>query len=541
MFTTALTTFLALLARAPQTTPDILFAGTGSYQRRVATDSPLAQKFFNQGLNFLYAFNHSEARRSFEAASKIDPKCGMAWWGIAATYGPHINNPMVPPDEAKLAVAALRKANALASRMSPADRALLHAESVRFVSPQPEDRSGLDRAYAAAMKQAWAKFPKDPDVGAFYAESMMDLRPWDFWTPEGKPQPGTDEITRTLGRVLALSPNHPFALHLTIHAWEASPTPGKASAAADRLRNLQPGLGHNVHMPSHIDVRTGDWKKAILANEKAIEADNRYRTKRPRQGFYRVYMAHNRHMLGFAAMMVGQGDKAIRAMDEMVASIPPEYLKENAAFIDGYAVMPLEARLRFGKWDEILAAPMLPDYLPLSRSMQHAARGVAYAAKGMPREASAEQMMFAESRKKLPAEAIMGNNMASMILDVAEHMLDGEIRLAADDMDGALKSLRMAVRAEDQLRYDEPPDWIIPTRHVLGVALLKAGQNAEAERVYREDLKRLPNNGWSLNGLAEAMQRQGKAGAGQVRAKFLQVWQGADTPIKSSCLCVPNP
>jgi tetratricopeptide (TPR) repeat protein len=534
--------FGLLLASGPAAPPDQeLFKGTGPHHRSVKCSSKLAQRYFDQGLNFLFGFNHAESVRSFEAAAKADPKCAMAQWGIAMAQGPHINLPMVTPEQAKTAVVALDKADALAPT-SGIERDLIAVAMVRYRDPQPDDRLPLDRAYSAAMKRLWQKYPMDADIGALYAESLMDLRPWDQWKPDGTPQPTTIEVTEVVEKVLKLSPNHPMGLHLAIHAWEASPTPWKADAAADRLRDLQPALGHMVHMPSHIDVLRGRWEESILANEKAIAADVAYRKVRPRLGFYRIYMAHNRHMLGFSAMMVGQGKKAIRAMDELVSTIPSDFEKENAFFIDAFYAMPLEVRVRFGRWEEVLAAPAFPEHLPLAETLRHMARGVAFAAKGNVFEAEAEQMLFRSGRAKMPEGKPVGNSTATTVLDLADHLLQGEIQLAKGDVSSAIDSLRMAVRAEDQLRYDEPPDWVLPTRHVLGVALLKAGQTAEAEKVYREDLKRRPNNGWALKGLADALQRQGKtAEAAKVQAQFAKAWRNADTPIESSCLCVPKP
>jgi tetratricopeptide (TPR) repeat protein len=297
-----------------------------------------------------------------------------------------------------------------------------------------------------------------------------------------------------------------------------------------------------VHMPSHIDVLRGRWHESILANEKAMKADTAYRKLRPRQGFYNLYMTHNRHMLGFSAMMVGQREKSINAMDEVVAKMPKAWVKENASFADAFVATPLEARVRFGMWDQVLAWPTYPDYLPLSRAIRHMARGVAYAAKGKTFEAEAEHALFRDARKQVPDSVTVGNSPSSVVLDLADHLLGGEILIASGRLDEAIREIRQAVRYEDQLRYDEPPDWMIPTRHILGVALLKAGKPAEAERVYRQDLKRLPNNGWSLAGLTTALERQGKnREANRTRLAFQKTWRGADMMITSSCMCVQNP
>ena len=517
-----------------------LFEGLGSHGRQVTTSSAEAQRYFNQGLCFLYAFNHDEAIRSFQTAADMDPACAMAWWGVAVANGPHINNPAVTPERAKAAWEALNKAREAAPTASKSEQALIAALTKRYADPQPEDRKPLDEAYAAAMREVWKANPDDADIGALFAESMMDLRPWDFWTPDGQPQPGTEELVTAIETVLAKSPNHPLALHLYIHAVEASPHPEKASAGGDRLRNLQPGLGHLVHMPSHLDVRLGHWAKAIEANSKAIESDRKYREQSPRQGFYHVYMAHNHHMLAYAAIMRGQSKLAIGAINEMAKGVPPEWVKENAAVADGFTAMPLEVLVRFGKWDEVLAAPEPPEFLPIARALRHCSRGIAFAAKGDVAQAKAEQGEFLIAKTKVPAEARFGNNLAADLLAVAEHLLAGEIRVREGQVEIGLAELREAVKREDALHYDEPPDWIHPVRHALGATLLAAGRAAEAEKVYRDDLAKLPNNGWSLYGLARSLEQQGKDDeAAKFDAQFKELWRDADIKITSSCYCQP--
>jgi len=517
-----------------------LFEGLGSHSRGVTTVSPEAQRYFDQGLAFLYAFNHDEAIRSFRRAGELDPKCPMAFWGVAVANGPHINNPVVPEDRAKVAWEALTRARALAAGASSVEKALIEALASRYAWPQPEDRKPLEQAYADAMRAAWKAYPRDADIGAIFAESLADLRPWDLWTPDGKPQPGTEELVATLEAVLALDPKHPLANHLLIHAVEASPHPGKADRAADALRDLQSGLGHMVHMPSHIDVRRGRWQQAIDANAKAIEADRRYNARSPKQGFYRLYMAHNHHMLTYGAMMTGQSELALKTIREMVADIPPDFVKENP-WADGFLAMPLEVLMRFGRWDEILGEPELPEFAPISRSLRHYARAVAYASKGDVAAAQTEQAAFLEARSRVPKEATFGNNSGSDILDVAEHLMTGEILYRSGRADEGIAALREAVVREDKLRYDEPPDWIQPVRHALGAALLQAGRFAEAETVFREDLAKLPGNGWGLYGLQRAVALQKKeAEAEAAEMQFDAVWHKADLKIKSPCLCLPG-
>jgi tetratricopeptide (TPR) repeat protein len=518
-----------------------LFGGLGGHSRKVTTASSEAQRYFDQGLAFLYAFNHDEAIRSFRRAADLDPGCAMAFWGVAVANGPHINNPVVPEDRAKAAWEALAQAKARADAASPVERALIDALASRYAWPQPEDRKPLELAYAEAMRAVWRAHPRDADVGALFAESLADLRPWDLWTPDGKPQPGTEELVATLEVVLGLDPKHPLANHLLIHAVEASPHPEKADRAADALRDLQPGLGHMVHMPSHIDVRRGRWQKAIDANAKAIEADRRYnaRSRRP-QGFYRLYMAHNHHMLAYGAMMSGQSALALKTIREMVADIPLDFLRSNA-WADGFLAMPLEVLMRFGRWDEILAEPAFPDFVPISRALRHYARAVAYAAKGDVPAARKERATFLEARARVPKEATFGNNSGSDILDVAGHLMEGEILYRSGKADEGIAALREAVVREDKLRYDEPPDWIQPVRHALGAALLQAGRFAEAETVFREDLSKLKDNGWGLYGLSRALALQTKkAEAAAAEKAFDAVWKQADLKIKSPCLCLPG-
>jgi tetratricopeptide (TPR) repeat protein len=526
---------------APQPAkPEPLFANLGHYSRKVSTTSPAAQHYFDQGLIFLYGFNHDEAIRSFEAAAAADPRCAMAYWGIAAANGPHINNPNVDEAHAKAAWRALTKARELAPSASPVEQALIEAFGKRYADPQPSDRKPLDKAYAEAMQKVWSGHPDDADVGALTAEALMDLRPWDQWTPGGKPQPGTEKVLAILDAVLAKSPKHPLADHLMIHALEASHHPERADAAADRLRDLTPAIGHLVHMPSHIDVRRGRWQEAVVANEKAISADNVYYATVPHQGFYRLYMAHNHHMLAYAAMMQGQSLKANATIKEFLAGIPEQALKEQAAMIDGFLALPYELHLRFGRWDEMLAEPKPHDDFPLATAFWHYGRGVSFAAKGSVDAARAEQREFQAAVKRVPDEATFSKNPAAALFGVAAKMLEGEILFREGKTDEAIAALRASAEREDKLRYAEPPAWIQPVRHALGAALLETGRYADAEQVYRDDLARYPNNGWSLYGLSRALKLQGKnAEALTVKLQFDKAWEHADVKLASSCFCLP--
>jgi tetratricopeptide (TPR) repeat protein len=519
------------------------FEGLGSYSRKITTNSPKAQRYFNQGLAFVHGFNHGAAIRSFQAAAQLDPKCAMAHWGVALACGPHINLTAVPPPAAELAWKELQLAQQNAERASPVERDLIEALSHRYANPQPQDRAPLDQAYADAMRTVWQKYPNDPDVGVFFAEAMMDLRPWNQWTPQGQPTPGTDEILATLDAVLKLNPRHPFANHLYIHANEASLHPGRATAAANRLRTLQPGVAHNVHMPSHIDIRCGRWQQAVDTNLRAIAADQRYRKiTGPPVGFINVYIAHNRHMLAYAAMMTGQRALAMKHIRAMVAEMPSDFLKENATQAEGFVSMPLEVMVRFGMWNEILAEPNhYPEYMAGTRAFHHAARAIAHAAKGDTENARKEQAVFLEKSKLVPKEEVFSNNTEEALLAVAARMVEGEILVRENKLDAGIAELREAIKLEDALNYDEPPGWLIPVRHSLGATLMQNGRYAEAEEVYREDLARLPENGWSLYGLASSLKAQQKnaSEAAVTKEKFRKLWAKADTKITSSCLCQP--
>jgi tetratricopeptide (TPR) repeat protein len=535
---------LALVFCTSGNATEPLYEGLGDYSRKITTKSRKAQRYFDQGLALLHGFNHRGAIRSFQEAARLDPQCAMAHWGAALAAGPHINYPLVPPLMAELAWKELTLAKEHASNGSEVERALIDALGKRYAYPQPEDRAPLDQAYANAMREVWKRFSNDVDVGALFAEAMMDLRPWNQWTVEGQPNPGTEEIIATLDAVLKLNPRHPFANHLYIHAVEASPHPERADAAADRLRKLQPGLAHNVHMPSHIDIRCGRWHEAIATNAKAVQADKRYRAatgNRP-LGLFPMYAAHNQHMLAYAALMTGQSKLAMRYVREMIKDLPSEFVKENAALVEAFGAVPMEVMMRFGKWDDILAEPEnYPDYMPFARAFHHGARAIAFAAKGDTENARKMQTIFRELVQHVPKETAVSNNTAESIIAVANHMIEGELLIAEGKLDPGLEELRAALTLEDALKYDEPPSWMIPLRHTIGANLMHAGRFAEAEQVYRDDLKRLPENGWSLLGLSQALAAQQKHGTEleATRARFNKVWAKADVKITSSCLCRP--
>ncbi len=525
--------------RTPRDAQALLFDGMGNHHRAVTTTSRLAQRYFDQGLTWAYAFNHDEAIRSFSEAARIDPGLAMAHWGVAFCHGPHINNVEMPPEKSKAAWDALQRAIALKENASPVERELIDALTNRYAYPAPEDRKQLDQAFADAMGRLWAKYPTDPDIGTLYAESLMNLRPWDLWTQDGRPQPGTLRIVEVIENVLHLDPNNPGANHLMIHAVEASPDPEQALLAAGRLDTLVPGSGHLLHMPSHIYVLTGRWPQAAKQNQRAIAADRKYRRQVPRQGFYRLYMAHNQHMLSFVSMMEGREDAALSNARDMIAAIPEEDARNMAVLIDPVMTAPYDALKRFGRWDELLREPAPPEYFKYSTAMWRFSRGVAYAAKGQIREAEAEQAAFRRDVSDVPADQIAFINLARDLLAIGDHMLVGEIALAKKDYEAAVYALRKAVELEDRLLYMEPPEWVQPVRHTLGAVLVADARYDEAERVYREDLKKWPGNGWSLFGLEKALRGQGRtAEADQAQSQFKKAWARADTRIGSSCLCV---
>lgn len=537
---------LAQLTDQPRPTAQ-LFEGMGKHHRTVTNASPEAQRYFDQGLTWAFSFNHDEAIRSFQEAARLSPDCAMAYWGIALCNGPHINNPAVDEEHSKAAWEALQKAAALQSKASREERALISALTARYADPSagklpftPEERAPLDKAYAGAMGKVRAEFPKDNDIGTLYAESMMDLRPWDLWSVKGEPRPETPEIVKTLEEVLASDPNHPGANHLYIHAVEASPHADRGIAAADRLRTMIPASGHMVHMPGHIDVRVGRWDKAAEQNRRAIEVDSGYRKLSPKQGFYHIYMAHNHQFLSWACMMEGRSEESVRAAREMIAGVPSAFIEHSPAAIDGYLGIPYESMMRFGRWDDMLKEPAPPEVLPITTSIWRFSRAIAYAAKGEIDEAKKEQGVFREAVKKVPPGAIMAINPAETVLSLADHVLEGEIAFRQGDTEKAIANLTKAVELEDTLRYMEPPDWLVPVRHTLGAVLLNADRPKEAEKVYRDDLVKWPENGWALFGLAQALKAQGSPDADAVEARFQKAWANADIKLEATCLCVPG-
>jgi tetratricopeptide (TPR) repeat protein len=517
-----------------------LFEGLGDFHRTITTSSALAQRYCDQGILFLYAFNQDEASRSFEAAARQDPNCAMALWGVAMANGRTINGPQSDDNHPQIAWRAITTARALAVDASPVEAALINAASTRYAEFPGDDRGAFDEAYASAMRQVWRDYPDDADVGALTAEAILDLRPWDQWQPDGTPQPGTEEAIATLEKVLAKRPQHPFALHLLIHAVEASAQPERGRTAANKLRELSPGLEHLLHVPSHIDIRLGDWRAAVVANEKAIAADDSYCKIVAVRDDHRFWVAHDHHMLAYAATMRGEESKATHAINRMTAALSEGYIRKHCNLIDAYFAMPYEVMLRFGKWERMLAEPPPREYLPIAVAMWHYARGIAYAARNELREAKQEQRTFVDEEKVIFENSESQRHARSYILPVAEKMLEGEILFREGKIEQAIAALRESVRREDSLPYQEPTFWMLHVRQALGAVLLVVSRLEEAESVYRSDLRRHPENGWSLWGLARAVEKRGHATeAAIVRSRFESIWRDADIRLCSSCYCIP--
>jgi tetratricopeptide (TPR) repeat protein len=523
------------------TEPARRYEGFGAYHREITTTSQEAQEWFDQGMQLLYGFNHDEAIRSFQAATEADPTCAMAWWGIAYANGLDINNQEITHDEALAAWEAAQKAQSRFSNGTPEEWALCQAIGRRYEWPNPEDRRHLDQAYAKAMQDAWGIYRTDPDIGALYAESLMNLQPWDLWTKDGEPKGRTPEIVAVLERVLQLDPDHPGANHFYIHTVEASNDPERALPAADRLVDLVPGAGHLVHMPSHVYARVGRYADAADANERAIAADLAYFALAPPADFYNIYFIHNAHFLAYAAMMEGRYEKAMEAARRIETEVPEEFLRERTEYADGLMSTTLHVLIRFGEWEQILAEPEPAEYRLMSRSMWHYARGVAYSATDRTEEARAEYEAFKEVGLQVPVVWTVGNNTTAQVLTLAHDMLLGELLYREGDVEGGLASLRKGIELEDDLVYDEPPGWMQPIRHPLGALLMAEGRYADAEEVYREDLVRNPGNGWSLLGLEQALVAQGREDeADPVRAARAVAWRRSDVAPSSSCYCEPG-
>jgi len=513
--------------------PATLVTGLGNLNHPIATKSREAQQFFNQGLTFVYAFNHDEAIRSFRRAAELDPASPMPHWGIALALGPNINLD-VDPEREKAAYDEAQKAKSMASSAPAGERAYIDGLVKRYSNDPKADLKALAVQYKDAMREVTRQYPNDLDAATLYAEALMDLHPWQLWSNDGKPAEGTEEIVAVLESVLKRDPMHIGANHYYIHAVEASKTPGRALTSARRLDTLVPNAGHLVHMPAHIYMRTGDYHAAVASNARAAEVDRKYIEAAKPGGVYpHMYYNHNLDFLASAAMMTGQFAEASRAADQLVAAATPAVAA--MPMLEPFAAKKVYVLLRFAKWDEVLALPQPDQKLTLLTALSHFGRGVAHAARGRAGEAKREQSAYLEARQKISGDMDWGYNKAARMLVVTDNVLAARIAEAEKQPAAAIEAWRRTVAAEDGLNYNEPADWFYPTRESLGAALLRNANAADAERVFREDLERNPKNARSLFGLWQSLAAQGRTvEAGRAEQEFKAAWERADVDLKLS-------
>lgn len=546
---------LSLAACAPKAETDAelvaragapLFTGMGEYSRTITTTDPGAQRFFNQGMVLGFGFNHAEAIRSFRAAQKLDPTCAMCFWGEALVTGPNINvtskgKAIMSPEEQTAAWAALEKAKAVAADKPQVERDLIEAMGKRYAAEPVADREPLDHAYAEALGALTQKYPQDDDIAAMYGEAWMNTMPWNYWSDATTPRPEIVPVIAALEKTIARSPKHPLALHLYIHAMEASATPEKAEAASDTLLKLTPGSGHLVHMPAHIYYRIGRYKDSVEANALAAKVDEDYIKQCNAQGFYpAMYYPHNIHHLWSSASMMGQSKVAIDAARKLADNVSLEQIDQFPT-VEFFKTVPLQSLVQFGHWSEIMAEPQPRADLGFSNAIWRYARGMALANTGDVAGAKAEHAILVSLKANPKVMVLDGNDYpASALLQIADELLAGEIALASGNNKAAIASFTAAVANQDLLPYTEPPFWYYPTRQTLGAALLKDGKPAEAEAVFQKDLEQYPHNGWSTYGLMLALEAQGKKDAAAMyRDHFTPIWQFADIELKSSRVSGP--
>lgn len=507
----------------------------GVHTFKVTTKVKRAQEFINQGVNLAYAFNHAEAGRAFAEAARLDPDLAMAYWGQALVLGPNINATMNAEDEPK-ALELAQKAASLESKASPRERAYIDALAARYTG-KPEDRVKANRAFADAMREVVRAHPQDNDAQTMFAEAMMNLRPWNYWTRDGVPYEETREIQASLARVLEANPQHPGALHLWIHLWEPTDTPERAEAEADRLLPLMPGAGHIVHMPAHIYQRVGRHADVVKANLLAAKADEDYIAQCRAQGLYPLaYYPHNLHFIWMGATASGQSSLALESARKVAASIPSEALGA-VPILQGFLVVPYWAMVRFGQWDAILNDTGPRHDTPFTQGAFRYARAMALTATNRLDEAEQElaQLRAVISDPSLKVPVTFSANTGFAVLRIAPEVVAGEIAAKRKDWDAATRHLERAVRYEDALIYQEPADWHAPVRQALGAVLLDAGRADEAEAVFWEDLKKNPESGWSLFGLQQALELQSKKDDAMVAAqRFRNAWKDADVKLFSA-------
>ncbi len=519
---------LAEAAPADQTDAPPLFDNLGSLHHPITTTSEQAQRFFDQGLRLVYAFNHEEAIRSFEAAAQLDSQAAMPYWGIALALGPNINSEMETKDERR-AIEMVQKARRLAGHITPVEQAYIEALVTRYVGRKGVKRKGLDEAYAKAMRSVAQRFPEDGDAATLFAEALMDLRPWDFWKPDGQPQPGTEEIVTTLEAVLVKNPDHPGACHYYLHAVEASLQPERALPCADRLPGLMPGAGHLVHMPAHIYMRVGKYHEAVEGNQQAAHVDEQYFASQHPTGEYADgYYRHNLHFLWASLAMEGRNAEAMKAARDVAATITVEEASKDRSK-EFYLPTPIFSMIRFGRWEELLKEPVPPKGLRLMDGMWRLGRGLALVATGRLPGAEGEHVVLAGLTKQIRRDRTTEEKTQRALLKIAERILSGEIAARRQRYDDAIRLLEEAIKMEEALPYSEPPLWPLSVRHHLGAVLLLADRPSEAEAVYHADLLRHPDNGWALTGLIQSLQAQQKDDQAAVAEdRFKKAWAHAD-------------
>jgi tetratricopeptide (TPR) repeat protein len=517
-----------------QPKPAALMSGLGDLHHPVSTKNPEAQKFFDQGLRLIFAFNHDEAARSFGRAAELDPKLAIAYWGVAEAVGPNYNDP-ASEDRFKQAHQAIQKAADLSANASPSEQAYIQALAKRFPADPKSDLKRAAEDYRDAMREVASKYPDDLDAATLFAESGMNLHPWGLWNLDGSPREGTEEVVSTLESVIKRDPNHMGAVHYYIHAVEASASPQRALAGANRLASMAPAAGHLVHMPAHIYIRTGDYEAAIQTNEKAAAADRAYMQSSGAQGIYpAMYYSHNLHFIAEAASMNGNYAEAKKAADMLATHVGP-HVKDMPP-LEAFMTVPMAVNVRFQRWNEILNTPQPNADMKVTTTYWHFARGMALAGSGKTGDAEAEYKTLEGVRDATAADAIFAmpfNNKTKDILTIATDVLGAKIALAKKDNANAIGMLRHAVEIQDKLNYGEPPDWFSPVRESLGAALLMNGDAAGGEKVFRADLDRNPRNPRSLFGLQQALKSQGRNyDAGFVQKEFDSAWKGGSAPLK---------
>src|SRR6266849_3010870 len=517
-----------------QAKPATLMQGYGDLHHTVSTNIAQAQQFFDQGLRQIYAFNHDEATRSFQRAADLDRKLAMAYWGVAEAVGPNYNDP-ASDDRFAAAHTAIQKAVDLSGSASSAEQAYIKAMALRFPADPKADRRQAAEAYHGAMREVVKQFPDDLDAATLFAESGMNLHPWGLWMVDGTPREGTEEIVATLESVIKQDPNHLGAIHYYIHSVEASKSPERALAAANRLAAMAPAAGHIVHMPAHVYIRTGDYAAAVKTNQEAAAVDRAYIQKSGVQGIYpMMYYSHNLHFIAMCSAMTGDYAESHKAAEMLAAHVGPAV--KDMPPLEGFMTIRMAVNVRFHKWDAILATKAPDAEMKATTGFWHFARGMALAGKGRTSEAEAEYKIVAEAEKATSPDAIFQmpvNNKTKDILKIAENVLGAQVALAKKDNAGAVGMLREAVAVQDMLKYDEPQDWFFPVRESLGGVLLMSGDAKGAEQVFREDLTKNLRNPRSLFGLHQALKEQDRnSDAWFVEQEFHEAWKGGAGELK---------